>query len=109
MSASYDLYPQYCLLPNVTQEEHAIELLDELATLIKQLPTATKQKILCTIATAIKLMAATLPYSPQRAENVPTSKGEETIERMQNAPPITTTNNPTKLRNLKAPPTNAQA
>ncbi len=32
MSASYDLYPQHCLLPDFTQEEHAIKVCDELVT-----------------------------------------------------------------------------
>ncbi len=104
VSASYDLYPQHCLLPDFTQEEHAIKVNNKHTTLIKRLPTAAKQKLLRMIASALKLMVAILPSSPQRVKTVLTSKGDRPIERVHNAPPITTTNNPTKLRILKVAP-----
>ncbi len=82
MSALYDLYLQHCLLPNFTQEEHTIEVRDELVTTIKGLLTAAKRKLLRTIATAIKTMAATLPSPPQRVDKVPNSEDAEIIERV---------------------------
>ena len=84
-----------------TQEEHTIEVHDELVTSIEQLPTAAKQKLLGTIASALKTMAATLPSSPQRVKTIPTSEGAEQVERVQYTPPITTTNNLTEPCILK--------
>ena len=104
MSALYDFYPQHCLLPDFSQEEHAVKVHDKLVTSFERLPTAAKQTLLQTIANALKTMAATLPTSPQRVGATPTSEGYGPIERVHNALPITMTTSPTEPHILKEAP-----
>lgn len=96
ISGSFDLFPQHCLLPTFTPEQHATEVYSELFESVQKLSKPVKKKLFYKIATAL-----------ERVSN-PTSEGEQTSEGDQQdvyvATPVTTTNNPTDRKVLFSKP-----
>ena len=97
VSGSYDLFPQHCLLPELTDVEHATAVHDELVESIAALPTGTKKKMLRRLATTLQQIA----------------RGEQPIQRVADvarqqrvaeSPLVTTTTNPTAPRTLQQTP-----
>ena len=95
-SGSFDLFPQHCILPTFTPEQHATEVYKELFESVQKLSKPAKKKLITKIAKALETIA-----NPQTSEGEPSSEGEP-IEYV--APPVTTTNNPTDKRELMTKP-----
>ena len=46
ISSSFDLFPQHCIMPTFTPEQHAREVQHELVEAIQKLPKKSKSKLL---------------------------------------------------------------
>ena len=101
-TASFELYPQHCSLPEFTPAQHAEEVCTELVESIQQLSKKPKKKLIQWIADALQQLATERGPTKQRVAPAPTSEGGATIARVSNAPPITTTTNPTAPATHKA-------
>ena len=95
ISGSFDLFPQHCVLPTFTPEQHAVEVHNELTDAVHNLNKKSKKKLLTAMAAALRKLATADNNPPQRVGEVPTSEGESPAQRVDEAPPITTTTNPT--------------
>ena len=111
ISGSYDLFPQHCMLPEFTPDEHANEVYDELLESIGAMHKKGKSTLLSKMARALRKIAtnATPTNSEgeaiiQRVDMPTTSEGADDIQRVNDAPPITTTTNPTDPRTLRTKP-----
>jgi hypothetical protein len=89
-------------LPTFTPEQHATEVYTELFEAVQKLSKPAKKKLLRKIAKALETLA-----NPQTSEGAP-SEGEKNSEGDQRveyeAPPVTTTNDPTNRRVLMTKP-----
>ena len=105
ISGSFDLFPQHCLLPKFSPEQHANEVHDELYESIHSLSRPAKSNILKKISKYLCTLA-TIKLDPplQRVDISPTSEGEQSILRVGATPPVTTSTNPTALRILREKP-----
>ena len=104
-SGSFDLFPQHCLLPEFTPEQHAAEVQDELHESIQRLSRPAKAKLLKQVAQSLRILATEAAEKPlQRVASTPTSEGGTAIQRVAAAPPITTTTNPTAPRTIQGKP-----
>ena len=104
ISGSFDLFPQHCVLPTFTPEQHEIEVHNELTDAVHNLNKKSKKKLLTAMATALRKLATADNNPPQRVGEVPTSEGESPAQRVDEAPPITTTTNPTAPRTMQVAP-----
>ena len=95
VSGSYNLFPQHCIMPTFTREEHATSVSDELQEAILGLDKKAKKRLLKAMATSMATMTATINASPQRLDKPPTSEGVPQGQRVGPAPPVTMTTNPT--------------
>ena len=108
-SGSFDLFPQHCMLPELTPDAHATEVYDELVESIQRIRKQPKKKLLSNMTKALRYLAR--DKAPiERVADVPHSKGTKTnsegapVERMDNPPPITTSTNPTNPQILQTKP-----
>eukprot|EP00804_Cyclotella_cryptica_P027023 CCRYP_013667-RA/>CCRYP_013667-RA protein AED:0.46 eAED:0.46 QI:0/0/0/1/0/0/2/0/99 len=85
VSGSYDLFPQHCVLPTFTPEQHAYEVHRELFEPIQTLDKPTKQKFLKKIAKAVATEGDTTDH-PANALR---------FQRVVEHPAVTTSTNPT--------------
>ena len=95
VSRLYDLFPQHCIMPTFTREEHATAVNDELQEAILGLDKKAKKRLLKAMTTSMVTMTATINAPPQRVDGPPTSEGVPQCQRVGLAPPITTTTDPT--------------
>ena len=75
ISGSYDLFPQHCIMPTFTREEHATAVNDELQEAILGLNKKAKQYLLKAMVTSMATMPSTINVPPQRVDEPPTSEG----------------------------------
>ena len=75
VSGSYDLFPQHCIMPTFTCEEHATAVNNKLQEAILGLDKKAKKHLLKGMATSMATMTATINASPQRVDGPPTSEG----------------------------------
>ena len=68
VSGSYDLFPQHCIMPTFTREEHATAVNDELQEAILGLDKKAKKRLLKAMATSMATMTATINAPPQRVD-----------------------------------------
>ena len=61
ISASFDLFPQHCALPDLNAEQHTKVVGDELISSIQALPTSTKTTFVSTMREAIENLANNKP------------------------------------------------
>eukprot|EP00804_Cyclotella_cryptica_P024014 CCRYP_020050-RA/>CCRYP_020050-RA protein AED:0.24 eAED:0.19 QI:0/0/0/0.8/0.25/0/5/0/1018 len=105
VSGSYDLFPQHCILPTFTPEQHASEVHRELFESIQTLTKPAKRKFLKKIAKVLDILNRT-------PEQRVTSEGETTdhptdalpIQRVVEHPAVTTSPHPTDPKDLKTNP-----
>jgi hypothetical protein len=102
-SGSFDLFPQHCILPTFTPEQHATEVYSELFEAVQKLSKPSRKKLLRKIAKALETLA-----NQHTSEGATTSEGEQISEGDQRveheAPPVTTKNDPTNRRVLMTKP-----
>ena len=104
ITASFDLFPQHCSLPEFTPPEHAAEVCTELVESIGKLNKKDKKQILKQMATALKKLATNTNGPIQRVNRAPTLEGGATIQRVSTSPLVTTSTNPTAPATYKATP-----
>ena len=104
------MFPQHCLLPEFTPDEHASEVYDELVSSIKDMGKGSRSKILAKMAKALQKMSTqTGPNTlegestTQRVNPGVDSEGDASIQRVT-APQVTTSNNLTDPRTLRTKP-----
>jgi hypothetical protein len=90
-SGSFDLFPQHCILPTFTPEQHSNEVYSELFESVQKLSKPAKRKLLRKISKALELVSNDTKV--QRVDEQ-TLEGETTFQRVD-SPPVTTTNDPT--------------
>ena len=92
ISGSFDLFPQHCLIPELTIDQHAEVVFTELTDTIGQLPKKSKKRMLQKLAQALAQFATSMdpPSTTQRVGVTYVS------------PPVTTSTNPTDRRVLQA-------
>ena len=95
VSRSYSLFPQHCSIPTFTREEHATAVNNELQEAILSLDKKAKKRLLKAMAASMATRTATINAPPQRLDGPPTSEGVLQGQRVEPAPPVTTTTNPT--------------
>ena len=105
ISGSFDLFPQHCLLPTLNPTQHVEAVHDELRESIMALPKKQRQRLQKAI---IKLLAM-IEMDLQPPQRVATEGGAPKEQRVATdlateAPPVTTTTNPTNLRVMAAKP-----
>ena len=93
VSGSYDLFPQHCIMPTFMREEHATAVNNELQEAILGLDKKAKKRLLKAMATSMATMTATINVPPQRVDEPPTSEDVPQGQRVEPAPPVTTTTN----------------
>lgn len=93
------MFPQHCILPTFTPEQHTNEVYSELFESVQKLAKPAKKKFLKKIAKALECLSN--PTADQRVE-LDTSEGA--TQPQQEAPPVTTTTNPTDPRTLQTKP-----
>jgi len=119
ISGSFDLFPQHCMLPELSPADHAVAVKDELVESVQRLNPKEKRNLLHQVARALQQLAAN-PISPsQRVGTGPTSEGAQATTEGEwaateggappqrvapRAPPITTTAEPTNPRFLHTKP-----
>ena len=80
-SDSFDLFPQHCMLPELSHDEHAIEVYDELVQSIQRMQKHPKKQLISKSAKALRLLARN--EAPlERVAPVPDSEGAEPIQRV---------------------------
>eukprot|EP00804_Cyclotella_cryptica_P021893 CCRYP_000851-RA/>CCRYP_000851-RA protein AED:0.26 eAED:0.15 QI:0/0/0/1/0/0.33/3/0/868 len=94
ISGSYDLFPQHCILPTFTPDQHVQEFLHKVAKALDKVTTNQHQ----TISTDTTSEGETIPTPP------PTSTDDMTFQRVSNAPEVTTTTTPTDPSTVKHTP-----
>ena len=93
-SASFDLYPQHCQLPTLSEQQHNETVVTEWLESLQRLKNKSKRKAIKEIKRAIETIVA--------GGKLPTTEGgKATTEGEQAQPvPITTSTNPTNPRVL---------
>ena len=99
-SGSFDLFPQHCILPTFTPEQHVQEVHRELFESVQMLSKPAKRKFLRKIAKALEVISN--DATEQRVQ-IERSEGEIAIQRVE-APPVTTINNSTDPKTLATKP-----
>lgn len=104
ISGTYELFPQHCLFPQFTPDEHASEVFDELAASIPAMSRKAFDNLTKRIESALLEHSGAAPI--QRVEDTATSlqRVETEPQRVDKPPPITTTTNPTAPRELRTNP-----
>jgi polyhydroxyalkanoate synthesis regulator phasin len=105
-SGSFDLFPQHCILPTFTPEQHSTEVCSELFESVQKLSKPAKQKLLRKISKALEIVSNDTQVQrvdEQTLEGEQISEGEITFQRVD-SPPVTTTNDPTNPRSLQTKP-----
>ena len=96
ISGSVDLFPQHCLLPEVTLEQHVKEVHKELIESIGRLNKSAKQKVVKALTKMARDLATPpMQGSPQRVGPAATSQGGGPTHRVVTALPVTITTDPT--------------
>jgi hypothetical protein len=105
VSGSYDLFPQHCILPTFTPEQHASEVHRELFESIQTLNKSAKCKFLKKIAKALDILNTT-PEQRVASEGETTDHPEDALplQRVVEHPTVTTSANPTDPKELRAKP-----
>ena len=96
-SGSFDLFPQHCILPTFSPEQHANEVHEELKEAVQNLPKKARQKLLKTMATSLAELAAP-GGTPQQG---PTTTVNTDVNAIPN---VTTTTNSTAPNVLQEAP-----
>eukprot|EP00804_Cyclotella_cryptica_P029536 CCRYP_020583-RA/>CCRYP_020583-RA protein AED:0.35 eAED:0.26 QI:0/-1/0/1/-1/1/1/0/1386 len=103
-SGSYDLFPQHCILPTFTPEQHTQEVYKELFGSIQTLNKPAKRTFLKKVAKALEVLATTPQPTSPTSEGVQNSEGDATnivFQRVPDSPQVTTSNNPTNPTMIK--------
>eukprot|EP00804_Cyclotella_cryptica_P020493 CCRYP_019412-RA/>CCRYP_019412-RA protein AED:0.05 eAED:-0.04 QI:0/0/0/1/0/0.5/2/0/1372 len=112
ISGSYDLFPQHCILPTFTPDQHVQEVYTELFEAVQKLTKTVKQSFLKKVAIALEKLTT----NQHQTTTTPTSEGEPsktpscvptndiTFQRVSNAPEVTTTTTPTDPSTVKHTP-----
>ena len=95
ISGSYDLFPQHCIMPTFTREQHATAVNNELNEAISSLDKKAKRRLLKAMAVSMENLATKADAPPQRVDVPATSEGDPRGQRVGPSPPVTTTTNPT--------------
>ena len=103
-SGSFDLFPQHCLLPEFTPNQHSNEVYDELMESIGSMKRPAQAKLLKKMAKALRDIATNTQAPIQRVVPSIPSEGEQPAQRVSTAPMVTTSTNPTAPRTLQAKP-----
>ena len=93
-SGSYDLFPQHCLLPDLSPVQHAEAVHDELVEAIRNLPNSKRKHILT------KALKELCVVRDETGRKNPKQRDNKTAQ----TPTVTTTNDPTSRRNLLQKP-----
>lgn len=104
-SGSYDLFPQHCILPSFTPEQHTQEVYNELFESIQKLNKPAKRKFLKRVAKALDILTNTHQPTSPMSEGVPDSEGDTNdivFQRVKDSPKVTTSNNPTDPALIKS-------
>ena len=95
-SGSFDLFPQNFSLPDMSPEEHSNAVHKELIHSITPLPKSYKKKLLKLMADALHKLATSTEKAPLQRVPVETNTPHTAqVQRVIQAPPITTSTNPT--------------
>ena len=73
MDHVFDLFPQHCLLPQFTPDQHAEEVHNELFESVQVMSKPAKKKLLQTMRKALDILATEEPI--QRVEPLQRSEG----------------------------------
>ena len=104
ISGSFDMFPQHCIMPTFTREQHATEVHNKLKEAVSGLSKNTKKKVLGAMTKTIEDITEQQANPPQRVVDQPTSEGGNLEQRVGPAPPVTTTSNPTAPARTQAAP-----
>ena len=121
-SASFDLFPQHCLLPSFTPDEHAVEVHNELFEAVQVMSKPAKKKLLTTMRKALDKLTNEVPIQrveplqsseggqveSSEGDPVETSEGGHITPPVTNTPHVTTSTNPTDPRVLQTKPRSHQ-
>ena len=104
LSGSFDLFPQHCLLPKFTPDQHASEVYTELCDSIAVMSKPAKRKLPKKLTQTLQQTVTGGRVAPgQRVDAAPTSEGDQ-LQRVAEPSLVTTSTNPTNKRNLLAAP-----
>ena len=104
INASFELFPQHCILPAFTPAEHATEVCSELVESVGKLNKQDRMQILKRMTKTLRQLATSTDGPIHRVNPAPTSEGGATIQRVTTSPPVTTSTNPTAPDTHKAAP-----
>merc|ERR1711906_17630 len=85
ISGSFDLFPQHCIMPTFTPEQHAREVKSELIEAMQNLSTKTRTKLVKELSKQI----TTIQAENRQTDNV------DDRRRVGNTPEVTSSTNPT--------------
>eukprot|EP00804_Cyclotella_cryptica_P006049 CCRYP_000271-RA/>CCRYP_000271-RA protein AED:0.21 eAED:0.21 QI:0/0/0/1/0/0/7/0/881 len=97
-SGSYDIFPQYCILPLFTPEQHTQKVYNELFESIQKLNKPKKRTFLKKVAKALDILATTPQPTSPPSGGEPNSEGDTNntvFQRVIDSPKVTTSNNAT--------------
>merc|ERR1712155_1291 len=103
VSGTFDLFPQHCMLPDLSPADHAVAVKDELVESVQRLNKQEKKDLLRQIASTLQQLTADSPPPAQRVGTTPATEGGPAAteggappQRVGvRAPPVTTTAEPT--------------
>eukprot|EP00956_Cyclotella_meneghiniana_P014140 scaffold21040_cov41-Cyclotella_meneghiniana.AAC.5 len=113
ISGSYDLFPQHCILPTLTQQQHVQEVYSELFESVQKLKKPARRKFLRKLGRALELLAnneqpisegEATPENETNSEGEKTSGGDTVFQRVNDAPEVTTSNDPTSREAVRTAP-----
>ena len=126
ISASFDLFPQHCMLPEFTPDQHANEVHNELVESVEAMTTPGRRKLIKRLNDTVKNLNSRRTSlrirQPQRVIDLSTTEGEEStteggetttegddeeevvFNRPTNVPCVTTSTNPTDPDTLRSKP-----
>ena len=95
ISGSFDLFPQHCIMPTFTREQHAKEVKNELIEAVQQLSAKARIKLVKELAKQLALVQ----------ENKQADLGGDK-QHIGNTPEVTSSTNPTSANTvIRAPKT----
>ena len=103
ISGSFDLFPQHCIMPTLSPEQHAVAFHNELTECVSNLSKTAKRKLLKAMTESLQKLVAPAA-DPPNVDTSAATKNDRTIQELKVAPPVTTSTNPTEPRVLHAAP-----
>ena len=75
VSGTFELFPQHCMLPDLSPADHAVAVKDELVESVQRLNKQEKRDLLQQLASALQQLATASPPPAQRVGTAPATVG----------------------------------